>query len=80
VALRVHRSASNPEASMITWMVLLVTAALVGTVFGAGALVSAFQVVIAVFAVLAVIAWATAGSRDPRSYQRSSVKPRRVPT
>jgi hypothetical protein len=61
---------------MITWMIMLVAAAFVGTVFGAGALVSAIEVVLAVFAVLAVLAWATAGATP----QRSSVRPRRVPT
>lgn len=68
---------------MISWMFVLVTSALVAGVFGLGTLAAAFEIVIAVTAVLAVIGWATAGSTvyGPGARgQRSSARPRRVAT
>jgi hypothetical protein len=69
---------------MISWMFLLVTSALVAGVFGLGTLAAAFEIVIAVTAVLAVIGWATAGGSTAVSPgargQRSSARPRRVAT
>ena len=70
---------------MISWMFVLVTSALVAGVFGLGTLAAAFEIVIAVTAVLAVIGWATAGGAPATvgpgvRGQRSSARPRRVAT
>jgi hypothetical protein len=43
---------------MISWMILLVTAAVIAGVFGLGAVAAAMKIVITVTLLLAIVGWA----------------------